>query len=149
MKNATLADRIREEHLEVRRSIKEIRDMLASDASGGTFDPAAVAGKLRGFEDHLRGHFALEETEGPLSSSITRTRRQEERANELLRQHPEFLTRIAGILERLESGSPLGSGATVQVARELQQLFDDLGKHESMENILFQEQMYAEDGQGD
>ena len=129
-------DQIREQHIELRRRMREVEALLGDSAGD---DVAARRGRLdellADFEVALSEHFAIEEQGGYFAEVLAVAPRLSGRVARLGGNHPAFRRRLTRLRQHIPDPTIAWPDVEARVAALLKALAD----HESAENDLVHE----------
>ena len=150
-KDRDTATRIALEHAAVRNVIRDVRSELERWRDRPT--PAHPVGRLgdllTDLAEHLRRHFRLEEEGGYLSVDPELDPGKRRIVQTLLDQHRDFERRLAAVLDRARRAEEAGVRLPQDFAATVDELLDEIRRHESAENELLQKLVLHDLGGGD
>lgn len=131
-------------HQELMRQITDLRSFWHGSNDSGCPNGHELADRVVNVRDLLEQHFAMEEDGGYLHAVLEFAPQFAERAEQLCRQHQEFLATLTRIEVRLRNPN-----AWNQVREEFETFLQEIQEHEHRENSMVQTAFNQEDGVGD
>lgn len=133
-----LALQLDEEHRSVHVSMRWIwAEVLRQIDEEGRVRPGGpLLGPLRSFREHLLRHFRFEEDEGLLGDPPEDDADTAALVGRLVLEHRDFEGRLDRLVEELERDDRDGRRVLSLFADELRRLFNDLRRHEALEDEL-------------
>lgn len=150
----TWAEQVREEHLELRRKVFELREFLKKprprpgDAGAHTW-AAALSRQLATFHDELCRHFRFEEEGGMVEDIVWRHPRAANAAEQLASEHPELLSEVRRLMNATLTYSEGGRPEDRALRRRTTDLLDCLAKHDRAETDMIHRLECDDIGVGD
>jgi hypothetical protein len=114
---------------------EELRVLEEWAAASGTADPAELVECLARLRTHLAEHFRLEEAEGYGVTVLVRAPHRERAVQALLKEHGE----LSRLLEGLTRTAASARCVTDELRETLRAWIHRLRRHESQENLLFED----------
>ena len=125
---STSLEAVFDEHAEVRDVVVQMQE---------TADIAVLAGLLERLHDLLQAHFEHEERDEGMLRLMQEASPEHRRAGtELCGEHPEILSEVRKLIERVRSGESIQA---IAIVREVAAILKYLNRHDAAENELIRQ----------